>query len=122
MLLSLLIYFAQNLQALTEAGEQRVCEVLAQLSETVQKRRIMMYQYFKDYDRVRAFSHWGRVGQGRIAKRIVEFVHELSQLGQCTCHRCHCPGGPHPTPWLADPPPPHQRDGWLGRSAFTILC
>ncbi len=42
----------QNLQILTDREEQRVNEVLSQIAETVQKRRIMMYQYFKDFDRV----------------------------------------------------------------------
>ena len=37
---------------LTEAEDQRVCEVLGEIAEKVQKRRIMMYQYFKDFDRV----------------------------------------------------------------------
>ena len=37
---------------LTEAEDQRVCEVSGEIAEKVQKRRIMMYQYFKDFDRV----------------------------------------------------------------------
>ena len=42
----------QNLPQLTAEEESRVSGVLAKLAEQVQKRRLMMYQYFKDYDRV----------------------------------------------------------------------
>ena len=35
-----------------EAEDQRICEVLGEIADKVQKRRIMMYQYFKDFDRV----------------------------------------------------------------------
>lgn len=42
----------QNLNYLSEKEEARVEEILRQISDQVKKRRIMMYQYFKDYDRV----------------------------------------------------------------------
>ena len=42
----------QSTQVLTESEDQRVCEVLGEIADKVVKRRIMMYQYFKDFDRV----------------------------------------------------------------------
>ncbi len=54
--------------------------------------------------------------------RPSETVSRIGLMESCMCHRCHCHwcGGP-PPPWLADPPPAWwQRDGWLGRLAFTL--
>ena len=45
-------FCTQNVAKLTEAEDQRVYEVLGEIADKVQKRRIMMYQYFKDFDRV----------------------------------------------------------------------
>lgn len=49
------IYVLMTLQApnLLSAGEEnRVNEILNQIAETVRKRRLMAYPYFKDFDRV----------------------------------------------------------------------
>ena len=46
------IFIFQNLETLTQEEERQVRDVLTDLSEQVQKRRLMVYQYFKDYDRV----------------------------------------------------------------------
>ena len=37
---------------MTEAEEHQVEDILMTLADQVRKRRLMMYQYFKDYDRV----------------------------------------------------------------------
>ena len=42
----------RTLNNLTAAEERRVEVVLQALSEDVQKRRVMTFPYFKDYDRV----------------------------------------------------------------------
>ncbi|XP_070544504.1 uncharacterized protein [Ptychodera flava] len=58
---------SRYLNPLTDAEEARVAEVLLELSETVKKRRLMMYAYFKDYDRSKAytrnitFAQFGRI-------------------------------------------------------------
>lgn len=46
----------QGLQPLTEAEEKRIKEIISQISDNVRRRRLMMYPYFKDYDRVGHFS------------------------------------------------------------------
>ena len=43
----------QGLRALNEEEEVRLHEILATISDNVRRRRLMMYPYFKDYDRVR---------------------------------------------------------------------
>ena len=53
------MFISQSTQVLTEAEDQRVCEVLDEIADKVQKRRIMMYQYFKDFDRVRNLFIFG---------------------------------------------------------------
>ncbi|XP_077982704.1 uncharacterized protein LOC144438104 [Glandiceps talaboti] len=58
---------SRYLNPLSDVEEARVAEVLMDLSVTVQERRIMMYAYFKDYDRSKAntrnitFSQFGRI-------------------------------------------------------------
>ena len=42
----------RNLPVLTEEEEIHVNDILNALADQVRKRRLMMYQYFKDYDRV----------------------------------------------------------------------
>lgn len=42
----------QTLKPLTEAEETRIAVVLSEIAEQVRRRRLMMYTYFKDYDRV----------------------------------------------------------------------
>lgn len=44
--------YSQTIAPLGDAEEARLYEVLAKIREQVNERRIMMYQYFKDYDRV----------------------------------------------------------------------
>ena len=57
----------RTLIPLTDAEEGRINEVLGLLSHQVVKRRLMMYQYFKDYDRGRGYtrivtkSQFGRI-------------------------------------------------------------
>lgn len=45
-------YLIQTLKPLTEAEEARIAVVLSEMAEQVRRRRLMMYTYFKDYDRV----------------------------------------------------------------------
>jgi len=47
---------ARNLPQLDDQREARIREVLEQLSDQVRKRRLMVYQYFKDYDRSKGYS------------------------------------------------------------------
>ena len=42
----------QGLKPMSDAEESRLMEVLNTIADKVVKDRIMMYQYFKDYDRV----------------------------------------------------------------------
>lgn len=46
----------RNLSQLTEQEERRISAVLCQISEIVRQKRIMMFQYFKDFDRSTAFT------------------------------------------------------------------
>lgn len=46
----IICFQAPNL--LSAAEENRVNEILNQIAETVRKRRLMVYPYFKDFDRV----------------------------------------------------------------------
>ena len=46
------IIFPQAPNLLSAAEENRVNEILNQMAETVRKRRLMVYPYFKDFDRV----------------------------------------------------------------------
>ena len=46
-------FYLQTIGTLTENEEGRLQQVLDKIKEQVKERRIMMYQYFKDYDRVR---------------------------------------------------------------------
>ena len=45
-------FLCQNLPVLSEEEESQVMQVIMRLSDQVLKKRLMMYQYFKDYDRV----------------------------------------------------------------------
>ncbi|CAH1794695.1 unnamed protein product [Owenia fusiformis] len=47
---------SRTLAPLTEAEEARLNQVLQTLSDQVRKRRLMMYQYFKDYDRGKNYT------------------------------------------------------------------
>lgn len=47
---------ARTLKPLTDAEEARICVVLSEIAEQVQRRRLMMYTYFKDYDRGKAYT------------------------------------------------------------------
>ena len=47
----------QGLHGLNEQEEVRLHEILSQISDNVRRRRLMMYPYFKDYDRV-SFRHF----------------------------------------------------------------
>ncbi|KAI8521606.1 hypothetical protein Bbelb_013600 [Branchiostoma belcheri] len=57
----------RSLNPLTQEEENRVQEVLEEMRETARKRRLMMYPYFKDYDRGIAYtrnvtkSQFGRI-------------------------------------------------------------
>ena len=51
-----LCHCLQNLPVLSEEEEIRVKQVIDQLKEQASKRRLMMYQYFKDYDRVSIYG------------------------------------------------------------------
>jgi len=42
----------QGLKTLTDQQEVRLLEILGKIAEQVQRRRLLMYPYFKDYDRV----------------------------------------------------------------------
>ncbi|XP_053393487.1 uncharacterized protein LOC123564874 [Mercenaria mercenaria] len=42
---------SRGLKPLTEAEERRIQEIISQISDNVRRRRLMMYPYFKDYDR-----------------------------------------------------------------------
>lgn len=53
MLQSEMVVFKQNLPTVTDEDERRVVEVVSRLAEEVRKRRILVYPYFKDFDRVR---------------------------------------------------------------------
>lgn len=46
----------RNLPILSDIEENRVRSIINLLSEQVQQRRLMMYQYFKDYDRGKGYS------------------------------------------------------------------
>ncbi|ELU01670.1 hypothetical protein CAPTEDRAFT_182794 [Capitella teleta] len=46
----------RNLVTLSDEEEARAMEVLCVMADQVRKRRLMMYQYFKDFDRSRAYS------------------------------------------------------------------
>ena len=48
---------SRTLNSLTPAQERRVQDVLDTLSEVVRKKRIMTFQYFKDFDRVSIGGH-----------------------------------------------------------------
>ena len=47
-----MVVFKQNLPTVTDEDERRVVEVVSRLAEEVRKRRILVYPYFKDFDRV----------------------------------------------------------------------
>jgi len=47
---------SRGIKPLTDAEETRLMEVLNTIADKVVKDRIMMYQYFKDYDRSRAYT------------------------------------------------------------------
>lgn len=46
----------RTLMPLTEAQDQRISQIIAVLSDQVRKRRLMMYPYFKDYDRGKGYT------------------------------------------------------------------
>jgi len=46
----------RNLAELSGGEEQHICGILNTLGDQVRKRRLMMYQYFKDYDRSKGYS------------------------------------------------------------------
>ena len=51
--MSFSFYFVQGLKPLaSEHAEKRLHEVLDELREKCRRRRLLMYPYFKDYDRV----------------------------------------------------------------------
>ncbi|XP_002741846.1 uncharacterized protein LOC100373451 [Saccoglossus kowalevskii] len=58
---------SRYLNPLNDEEEARVAVILQEMSETCQKRRLMMYAYFKDYDRSKAytrnitFAQFGRI-------------------------------------------------------------
>ena len=41
---------------MTSQEEARLREILTQIGDNVRRRRLMMYPYFKDYDRVGSFT------------------------------------------------------------------
>ncbi|CAG2250812.1 unnamed protein product [Mytilus edulis] len=47
---------ARTLKPLTDAEEARMNVVLSEMAEQVRRRRLMMYTYFKDYDRGKAYT------------------------------------------------------------------
>ena len=47
-----MVVLVQNLPIMTDEDERRVVEVVNRLAEEVRKRRILVYPYFKDFDRV----------------------------------------------------------------------
>lgn len=47
---------SRGLKTLTDEEERRVNQVLSEISEQVKRRRLMMYQYFKDYDRAKNYT------------------------------------------------------------------
>lgn len=47
---------SRGLKPLSEAEERRLQEILSQISDNVRRRRLMMYPYFKDYDRGIAYT------------------------------------------------------------------
>ena len=51
--LSRISVLTQNLPTVSDEDERRVVEVVKRLAEEVRKRRILVYPYFKDFDRVR---------------------------------------------------------------------
>ncbi|KAH9519717.1 hypothetical protein Btru_070724 [Bulinus truncatus] len=59
------------LKPLPEDDEQRVFEILTALSDKVGKERIMLYQYFKDFDRSKAYT---RVVTPSQFARILHFL------------------------------------------------
>lgn len=46
----------RNLAALTAGEEERMLQVISELSDQVRRRRLMVYQYFKDFDRSKGYS------------------------------------------------------------------
>nr|CAB3262790.1 uncharacterized protein LOC100183292 [Phallusia mammillata] len=61
----------RSLTHLSGEEEQKLLEVLANLSEVVRKRRLMLYPYFKDYDRGVAYTR--NVTKAQFA-RILHFL------------------------------------------------
>lgn len=47
---------SRGLKPLTGQEEQRLQEIMSQISDNVRRRRLMMYPYFKDYDRGIAYT------------------------------------------------------------------
>lgn len=47
---------SRGLKGLTDEEEVRLHEILATISDNVRRRRLMMYPYFKDYDRGKAYT------------------------------------------------------------------
>ncbi|KAL4239473.1 hypothetical protein ACF0H5_000288 [Mactra antiquata] len=47
---------SRGLHPLTAAEENRIQEIICQISDNVRRRRLMMYPYFKDYDRGIAYT------------------------------------------------------------------
>lgn len=47
---------SRGLKPLSESEERRLQEILSQISDNVRRRRLMMYPYFKDYDRGIAYT------------------------------------------------------------------
>ena len=46
------LFLAQAPNLLNSAEEERVNEILLDMADKVRKRRLMVYPYFKDFDRV----------------------------------------------------------------------
>ncbi|KAK2184430.1 hypothetical protein NP493_266g02009 [Ridgeia piscesae] len=61
----------RNLPIMTDEDERRVVEVVNRLAEEVRKRRILVYPYFKDFDRANSYS---RVITPMQFRRILHFL------------------------------------------------
>ncbi|GFR65921.1 hypothetical protein ElyMa_001958300 [Elysia marginata] len=62
---------SRGLKPLSEIEEQRLCEVINTIADKVATDRIMIYQYFKDYDRSKAYT---RVVTPTQFARILHFL------------------------------------------------
>ncbi|KAL5019414.1 hypothetical protein ScPMuIL_005136 [Solemya velum] len=62
---------SRGLKALENPEEQRINEILSEISDQVRRRRLMMYPYFKDYDRGKGYT---RVVTKTQFSRILHFL------------------------------------------------